>query len=443
MKVTSEPIENRQVKLNIEIDASEQEQYIDKTYKRLVKRVNIPGFRKGKAPRNILEQHVGREALINEALDDILPEVYTKALDDQKIEPVGRPQVEIIQTDPLIFNAVVPLEPEVKLGDYKSIRIAEPEVVVSEEEKETTLNHLRDQHATLVPVDRPVKMGDSVTLDVEGIKDGEVFPISKDQVFELVEESPLPLPGFSQKLVGISSGIETNFDLSYPDDYERKEIAGKDFSFKVTVKDIKEKQLPELNDEFATSFESETMDQLREKIETGLREQAEQKAQFEYEKQLVDEVVKLSEITYPPVIVDEEINRMLDEEKKRFVEGDKGLENYLKSVNKTMDQHREELRPIAQERVIRSMALSEVAKAEQIKVEEAEIEEEINRMVGEPGEDEKVKQQIEQFRQMCTIPQVRDSIENNVLTKKTLDRLKQIANGKAENAENNEREEAE
>ncbi len=441
MKVTSEPIENRQVKLNIEIDAAEQEEYLDKTYKRLVKRVNVPGFRKGKAPRDILERHIGRDALVNEALDDVLPFVYTKALDEQQIEPAGRPQVEIVQTDPLSFNAVVPLAPEVKLGDYRSVRIPEPEVVIGEEEKEAALKQLREQQATLAPVERPVQMGDVVTIDVEGIREGETFPISKDQVYELVEESPLPLPGFSQNLVGVSAGEEKNFDLSYPEDYERKEIAGKDYTFKVAVKEVKEKQLPELNDEFAASFESENMEQLKEKIESGLKERAEQQAQSEYERQLVDEVVKLSEISYPPVVVDDEIDRMIEEEKKRFMEGEKGLENYLNSVNKTMDQHREELRPIAEERVVRSLALSEVAKAEEVKAENADIEEEINRMVGEQGEDEQVKQHVEQFRKMCEIPQVRESIENTVVTRKTLDKLKEIANGKAEDIENNKREE--
>ena len=173
------------------------------------------------------------------------------------------------------------------------------------------------------------------------------------------------------------------------------------------------------------------MAQLNEKIEAGLKERAEQRAQYEYEKQLVDEVVKMSDVSFPPVIVEEEVDRMIEDEKKRFVEGEKGLENYLHSTNKTMEQHREELKPVAQERVIRSLALTEVAKAEEIKAEEAEIEEEINRMVGEPGDDEEAKKQVEQFRQMCSIPQVRESIENTVVTRKTLDRLKQIAGGGA------------
>ncbi len=440
MKVTSEPLENRQVKLNIEIDASEQEEYIKQTYKRLVKKVNVPGFRKGKAPRDVLERHIGRDALVNEALDDILPQVYSRAVEDQKIEPIGRPQIEIVQTEPVIFNAIVPLVPEIKLGDYLSIRISKPEVLIDDAEKEATLNQLREQQATLVPVKRPIQMGDIATIDVEGVRDGQVFPISKDQAFELVEESPLPLPGFSRKLVGLSIGEESNFDLSYPADYERKELANKDYSFKVAVKEVKEKQLPELNDAFAASLESENMEKLREKIAATLHERAEQRAQFEYEKQLVDEVVKLSEISYPPVIVDEEIDGMIEEEKKRFVEGEKGLANYLNSVNRTLEQHREELKPLAQDRVVRSLALTEIAKAEEIKAEDAEIEEEINHMVGDPGDDEQARKQIEQFKQMCAVPQVRASIENTVITRKTLDRLKQIASG---DIDSNKREEEE
>jgi len=239
MKVSTEPVENSQVALNIEMEPVEIDKYLDRAYNRLVKKVSIPGFRKGKAPRDILERHIGKDALFQEALEDLIPRAYKEALDEQKISPIDQPEFELIKTEPLIFKAVVPLKPTVKLGDYTKIKVESKPVKIGKKDIDATIEQLREQQAMLLPVDRPVQLGDIVTIDVEGERDGEPFSIRKDVVYEVVKEARLPLPGFAEKLEGTAKGEEKSFVLSYPQDYEMKQLAGKDHAFKVTVKEIK------------------------------------------------------------------------------------------------------------------------------------------------------------------------------------------------------------
>src|SRR4030042_1091727 len=263
MKVSTEPVENSQITLNIEMEPVEIDKYLDKAYNRLVKRVSVPGFRKGKAPRDILERHIGKDTLFQEALEDLIPTAYKEALDEHKIDPIAQPQFELIKTEPLIFKAVVPLKPTVKLGDYKQIRVESKPVKISKKDVDATVEQLREQQAILLPVDRQVQFDDVITIDVEGEREGEQFPIRKDVVYEVTKEARLPLPGFAEKLESMNKGGEKSFTLSYPQDYEMKELAGKEHSFKVTVKEIKEKKLAEMDDEFAKSLGREDLASLR------------------------------------------------------------------------------------------------------------------------------------------------------------------------------------
>jgi len=425
VKVTNEKTENSQAFLSIEMEPAEVEESLEKSYYRLVKKMNIPGFRKGKAPRAVLERHVGRDALLREALDHLMPEVYEKALDDQKIEPIDHPEIQLIQTEPVIFKAVVSVRPKVELGDYVGIRMEADIVEVKDEEVDTTIEELRQQHAVLNPVDRPVKLGDIITMDVEGEGQGESFPIRKGLEYELVKESPLPLPGFAEKLVGINKGNETTFVLSYPQDHKIEELAGKEYSFKVMVHEIKEKQLPEVNDEFAKLLGSDDLTSLREQVYNNLKSRAEERSRLDFEQKLLDTVVDLSEVEYPPVLIDNEIDRLLEEETSNFVEGKKGLENYLRSVNKTIEEHRQELKPIADKRIVSSLVMGKLAEVEEIKVDEAEIEAELEKMAGEFGE------RAEEMRKLFDSPRGRSSVENILISRKTMERLKQIAGGTA------------
>jgi trigger factor len=426
MKVSSEQIENSQVSLNVEMEIVEVEEYLDKAYNRLVGKVKIPGFRKGKTPRPILERHIGKDALLQEALDHLIPDAYQKALSEQKIEPISRPEISIINTEPLIFKAIVPVLPTIKLGDYKGIRVESKPVEVSEKEVEAAIEQLRLQQAILVPVDRPAKMGDALTMDIEGESEGKPFPIRKDLVYELVKESPLPLPGFTERLEGVVKGEERSFVLSYPADYKIPELASKDYDFKVKVNEVKEQKLPDVDDEFAKAVGVDDLVKLREQILSRLKIKAEEIERAEFEQKIIDAAVELSEVEYPPILTENEIDRLVNEECRRFTDGIKGLENYLKSVNKIMDAHREELRPVASRRVIRSLVLEKIAEEEKIEVSTSEIDEEIEKMAKDADK------QAEEVRKLFNLPQVRQSIEQFLISRKTMERLKQMASGSVE-----------
>ncbi|MBM3142374.1 MAG: trigger factor [Chloroflexi bacterium] len=423
MKVSTEPIENSQVALNIEMEPVEVDRYLEKAYNRLVRRVSVPGFRKGKAPRDILERHIGKDALFREALEDLIPTTYKEALESQEIDAIAQPQFELIQTEPLIFKAVVPLKPAVKLGDYTQIRVESKPVEISKEDIEATIEQLRHQQAILSPVDRPVQFDDIVTIDIEGERDGEPFPIRKDVVYEVTREARLPLPGFAEKLEGMSKGEEKSFVLSYPPDYGMKELAGKDHAFKVTATEIKEKKLPEVDDEFAKNLGKEDLASLREQIASNLKARAEERARLELEQKAVDAAVELSEVEYPPILVEREIDRLLSDEARNFTEGITSLENYLRSLNKTIDDHREELRPMANRRVVRSLVLGKIAEAEKIEVDDSEIDADIEKMVKDADK------QADEIRKFFSLPQARESIKQFLVGRKTVERLVQIATG--------------
>ena len=425
MKVSAEPVENSQVTLNIEMEPVEIEKYIEGAYNRLVRKVSVPGFRKGKAPRDVLERHIGKDALFQEALEDLIPETYKEALEEQKIEPIAQPQFEMIQTEPLIFKAVVPLKPTIKLGDYTGIRVESKPVKIKKKDIDTTIEQLQHQQAILSPVDRPVQFDDIVTIDVGGERDGESFSIRKDVVYEITREARLPLPGFAEKLEGMGKGEEKSFVLYYPPDYEMKELAGKDHAFKVTVTEIKEKKLPEVDDELAKTLGKEDLASLREQIASNLKAGAEERARLEMEQKAVDAAVELCEVEYPPALVDREIDRLLSEEARQFTEGITGLENYLKTINKTMDDHKEELRPMAVRRVVRSLVLGKIAEDEKIEVDDSEIDAEIERMLKDADKE------AEEMRKFFSLPQARESLKQFLVGRKTIERLVQIAKGES------------
>lgn len=407
--------------MNVEMEAAEVDKYLERAYSRLVKKVSVPGFRKGKTPRPILEQHIGKDALFREALEDLIPEAYEEAVQTQEIDAIARPQFELIQTEPLIFKAVVPLRPTVKIGDYKQIKVESKPVGINQEDVEATVEQLRLQNAILSPVDRPAQFGDVLTIDIEGEREGESFPIRKDFVYEVVKENRLPLPGFAEKLEGMRKGEEKSFALSYPSDYEMKELAGKDHAFKVTVTEVKDKNLPEANDEFAKNLGSQDLASLREQISANLKARAEDRARVELEQKVVDAAIELSEVEYPPVLADREIDRLLNEEVRHFNQGITGLENYLKNVNKTLDDHLEELRPVASRRVVRSLVLGKVAEEEKIEVEDTEIDEEVEKMTKDAGK------QAEEIGKLFSLSQARDSVKQFLMGRKTVERLVQIA----------------
>ena len=433
MKITTEKIENSQVVLSVEVDPSELEKSLDTSYRRLVRKVNVPGFRKGKAPRAILEQHIGKAAFLEDAVEELVPRVYNQAIEDQEINPIAQPQVEILQADPLMFKATVPVKPSVELGDYHQIRFADDPVEVSEEKVDSVIESLRSQHALWEPVERPLHYGDLAIIDIRGSLAEDQFLDEKGAQYRVVQGSSSPLPGFAEQLEGMKKGEEKEFSLSYPADYKVSELAGKECLFDVKIIEIKEEHLPELNDEFSKGLGEgfETLNALRERVTNNLKTSAEKETKRRFEQKVMDAVVGLSHVEFPPILVEREIDRFLDERVRYFGTGQRGLEGYLKAIGKTEEEARNGLRPPATKRVAQSLILDKVVEGEKIEASEEEINNEIGSMVKEAGE------KASELQNLFNSPQARESVEELLLRQKALQRLVEIA---ASEAETNNRE---
>jgi len=436
VKVTREKIENSQAFLTIEMEPAEVEKSLAEAYRRLVKRTNIPGFRKGKAPREVLERYLGKESFMEDALNHLVPQAYEQALKEQQIEAIAHPHIELIQTDPVIFKATVPLMPVVKLGDYHHIQVAPEPVEVTDDQVDAVIERLRHQNATWEPVDRAADFGDLLVLDIESQIEGEPFINQKGAQYQVLRDSPYPVPGFGEQLVGMKKGEEKEFKLELPADFPG-ELAGKEASFKVKVVEIKEEILPELNDEFASQLgpELKTVAALREEVTNNLKLRAEEKARMDFEEKVIDAVVDQAEVEFPPILVEAEIHRLIDEQSRRFQVQGGSLEEYLESVNKTEEQLHEELHPIATRRVTRSLVLGKVAEEEKIEVDESEIDAEIENMLSNAGENK------EELRRALNSPRSRESIKQILMTRKTVNRLVEIAKGANMNTEARKEEE--
>jgi trigger factor len=423
MKVTKEKEENRQVWLNIEIEPAEMQTELDLAYHRLAQSADIPGFRKGKAPREVLERHIGKDRLLEEALNSLLPQAYEKALKEQELEPVANPDIEITQTDPVIFKAKVPLKPVIELGDYQSIRLKPEPPDAIDDELNNMLEQLRRQHGSWEPAERPADFDDLVTLDVDSHVEGKPFINQQGVQYQILKNQTAPTPGFAEKLVGMRGGEEKEFTLPLPEDYAQAELAGKEASFKVKITEVKQLKLPELDDEFATAVNPElkTFDDLKERISTNLKLMAEDRARMAFEEKVVDAAVDLSQIDFPPVFVEMEIDRALEQQARQLQANNMAMEEYLSRVGKKEEELREELRPAATKRVIRSLVLGKIYEAEKIEVSEAEIDAELERMIEGAGDKK------DEARKQLNTPQVRNSLEQVVATRKTVQGLVEIA----------------
>ncbi len=430
MKITREKTENSQAFLRIEMEPAEVEESLEQSYHRLAKKANIPGFRKGKAPRPVLERYLGKDSLLEDALNNLLPQAYEKALKEQQIEAVASPTIEVVQNDPVVFTATVPLKPTIELGDYHSIKLKPESVEVTKDEVDAVIEQLRRQHGTWEPVERPADFDDLVTLDIESHIEGKAFINQPGVQYQILHDQPLPAPGFAEQLSGMKGGEEKEFTLQLPQDYSRAEVAGKEAQFKIKVTEVKQQRLPKLNSEFAhqVSPEFKTLASLRKQVSTNLRFRAEQKTKEEFEERVIDAVVDLSKVEFPPVLVETEVDRLADQQARWLQAGGAEMEEYLRQINKTGEELREELRSLATKRVTRSLVLGKVAEEEKIEVTDAEIEAELGNIVqSASGNKDK-----DEMRKRLDSPQVRSSIEQLLTTRKTMQRLVEIAGGSAD-----------
>lgn len=421
MKVNTEELENCRIALNIEAEASELDRSLDEAYHHLVKKVSVPGFRRGKAPRVVLEQHIGKGALLEEALEHLVPQLYKQAIQSEDLEPIAEPELEITQSEPLVFKAIVSLKPEVKLGDYHDIKLDPgPVIDVTDKEVATAMDEFRREQGAWVPADRPAELGDLVTMSIEANVDGKPWLDHKDILYEMDKDSRSPVPGFASCLQGTEKNREKTFNLTIPDDYPIAEMRGKEASFRVTISEIKEKELPELNDELAKGAGYGGLEDMKEKVATRLRTRAEARNRLELKQKALDALVEMSEVNYPPILEDEEIDGLLKSEAQRL--GFKEIADYVKMAHKTEEEIRQELRPIAKKRLVQGLVLGKLAEVEKIEISASEVDNKIDEIANDAEDKEKT-------RQFFSLPQFKQSIEQSLRTQKTMDQLLQIAIG--------------
>lgn len=435
MKVTVEHLPRREVVLEIEAESPEVEHARQAAYRKLVQRARIPGFRQGKAPLSMLERYLGKSTLLEETINHLIPEVTSEALKAQSIEAAGTPNIQISSVEPVRWKATVPLTPTVDLKDYKSLRIETPPVEVKPEEVDKVLEDLRFQQAPWQPVQRTAEPGDLLTLDIHGEEGGKTVVEQKGVEYRAVAGSPFPVPGFTEAVLGLKPGDEKEFSLTVPDADERVEYRGKTFHFKVNVSDVKTKQLPTLDDEFAKGVGDgyDSLTALRTYLHNQLLEGAQQRVKEELKEQAIQKVVDGSAVEFSPHLVDHEVEHMIEEEARR--QNQKSLEQYLSSVGKSQEEAVAELRPRAEERIRRSLILTDLKEKEGIQVSPEEIQGELDTLVASSASQSGELQRI--FGSETGLK----SIERSLLTRKTLDRLVDIVTAK-ERAPNGEAKEA-
>lgn len=421
MKANLEKLENNLATLKIEVDRKQFEEAIEKSYRKNVKKFNIPGFRKGKAPRKIIEARYGEEVFYEDAINYILPEAYTKAVEETGIEPVSQPNFDIVKLEkgePFVFTAEVTVKPEVELGQYTGLEVEQKVYEVTEESVDHELEKMRQNNARLIVVDdRPIKEGDVVTLDFEGSVDGKPFKGGKANDYTLEIGSNNFIPGFEEQLIGMERGAEKEIHIVLPEDYTIKDLAGKQAEFKVKIKEIKEKEVPALDDDFAKDVsEFETLQELREDMKNKLIKRLEELSRAQLENDLIKKVVEKAKVDIPDVMVENRINSIINDFSMRLRYQGLSLDRYLEMNNLDMDAFKNKFRDDAYDSVKTSLVLETIMKKENIHAEDEEVEEEIKKMA------ENYNQPVEEIKNRLKEDQI-EQIKERIIYRKTIDFL--------------------
>ena len=376
--------EGNQVTFKITVDNDKFEGAVTKAYNKNKGKFNIPGFRKGKAPKQIIESQYGKGVFYNDAIDMLFPEIYPKALDELDIDPIARPDLdieEISKDNGLVMVVNVEVKPEVNLGEYKGIEIAKPDYTVNEDEVNLRLEEMRNKASRLVDVERAIENGDNTVIDFEGFVDGVAFEGGKGEDYSLVIGSNTFIPGFEEQLVGKNKGEEVEVNVEFPAEYHAENLAGKPATFKVTVKNVQKKELPELNDEFAAdTTEFNTLEELKKDLKAKVEEEAKNRADAEMKNSLVEKVSEGTELEVPEAMVETQIDNMLMELNYQLQYQGLQLEQLLQMTGRTIEELRNEKREEATKLVKSSLILEAIAKAENVEVSEEEVNAEVEKM---------------------------------------------------------------
>lgn len=393
--------ENNEVTLKIEVSAEKFEKAVQKAYQKTKNRFVIPGFRKGKVPRKLIEMHYGEGVFYDEAINEICPVEYDKAVEEQKLEPVDRPTIdieEIGKNKNFIFTAKVTIKPEVTLGKYKGIEAEKKEYNVKEEDVEKEIELLRERNSRLVVVERPIQEGDTAVIDYKGFLGEEQFEGGTAQKQNLVIGSGNFIPGFEEQLIGANVGDEKNINVKFPEDYHVEKLAGQEAIFNVNIHEVKEKELPKLDDEFAKDVsEHDTLEALKADIRKKQEEAAQKKAKDELKNAVVEKAAEDVQVDIPDAMVETQIDNMLNELDFQLRYQGLNLDNYLKYTNGKLEDLRDQMRDDAYNRVKTQLTLETIAQEEKIEVTQEEVDEEIEKYAKAYNmEPDKVKESLKE-----------------------------------------------
>lgn len=419
-KTTLEKLDNNKVKLTIHVGQDSFEEGMQKSYLKNRKSISIPGFRKGKVPRKVMEQYFGESILYEDAINEVFPPAYDQAVKETGIEPVDRPELDIVQIgsgQDFIFTAEVTVKPEVELGQYKGLEVDRVEYIVTDEEVEERIKQTLEQNARWVSVeDRPVKTGDRVILDYSGSIDGELFEGGTAEKQNLEIGSGHFIPGFEEQMVGMELGEEKDLKVTFPEEYHAEELKGKEATFHVKLHEIKEKELPDLDDEFAKDVsEFDTLDEYRADIKQKLEKNAEERSNTELKNNLIDLAVNNAKVDIPDVMVDFELDNMLRDIDNQLRYNGLNIESYLKIANTSIDDFRAQYKDDAYNRVKTQLVIEAIGKAENIEVSEEDYEKQYELLA------KQYNQEVETIKK--SLQGGLEHLENSIIAEKTIELL--------------------
>ena len=425
MKVTKESVTSTELTVNIVMEAEDEDPFLQRSYRRTVGRLNIPGFRKGKAPRAIVESYVGREALVQEALEFMIPETLDKVLKDEDIQAFIEPQIEVTEVEPVSFKALVPLEPQVDLGGFRDIRLEKEDYDIDEDKIMEVLEQLRTESAPWEPAERAVAFGDLLNLNVSGVIEDEQVVDDKEVDYIPQTENVLPFPGFADYLLGMAEEETKQFVLTIPEDYPRPQYSGKDCSFNVEVISVKQKTLPDLDNEFAKGVGDgyDDLEALRAHVKDRLEQESESEATRKLEQESLDELVKVSTVQASDLLYQREVE-MMQQERERSLQNQRiPMEAYLNYIGQTAVEFQEQMRPSAEDRLTRYLVMRKLAEEENLTVESEEVQAEIDTMVSTAGESE------DAMRRALSSQSALDNLHSSLINRKVMERLLEIVQG--------------
>ena len=415
---------NNELKLEFTIEAKKFDEGMKKVYTKSAKYFNIPGFRKGKAPMAMVEKQYGTEIFYEDTFNEVVPEEYERELKENKIEAVSKPDIEVKQIgkgQDLIFTAVVQTKPEVKLGKYKGIELKKIEYNVTDADIEHELGHMADRNSRIVSVeDRPVESGDITVIDFEGFVNGKAFEGGKAENHELTIGSNTFIPGFEDQLIGMKTGEEKDINVTFPEEYFSEELKGKDAVFKIKLHEIKKKELPKIDDDFAKdTSEFDTLKELKDSIKEKLEHENEHRAEHETEDAAIKAVVDSAEIDIPSGMIETELDNMIRDMETRMSYQGMKFEQYLQMIGKSMEDFRKENEEIAKSSVKTRLTLEAIVNAEKVEPKQEDVDSKLKEMSEMYGQKEEDLKKNEQF-----VNYVKDSLKNEAVIKFIIDNAK-------------------